>query len=95
MKLKDLLKEGKELDQTIIDKIAGLTDRNNHTEARVELAKALGLTDLEKAYHAINTIHIYLRRGNETNIARNALDKKLFKYAKQKFSNYKEIEKAY
>ena len=91
MKLKDLLKEGKELDQTIIDKIAGLTDRNNHTEARVELAKALGLTDLEKAYHAINTIHIYLRRGNETNIARNALDKKLFAQAKKTYSDYEQI----
>ena len=87
--------EGKDLDQNIIDKIANLTNQNNHTEARVVLAKALGLTDLEKAYHAINTIHIYLRRGNETNIARNALDKKLFKYAKQKFSNYKDIEGAY
>ena len=89
------LTEGKELNQQIIVKIAKLTDQNNHTEARVVLAKALRNKDLEKAYHAINTIHIYLRRANETNIARNALDKKLFKYAKQKFSNYKEISGAF
>ena len=95
IKLKNILTEGKDLDQKIIDKIAKLTDRNNHTEARVLLAKALKNKDLEKAYHAINTIHIYLRRANETNIARNALDKKLFKYAKQKFSNYKEISGAF
>ena len=89
------LTEGKELNKQIIAKIAKLTNYNNHTEARVVLAKALRNKDLEKAYHAINTIHIYLRRANETNIARNALDKKLFKYAKQKFSNYKEISGAF
>ena len=87
--------EGKELDQNIIDKIAGLTDRNNHTQARIELANALGLKDLVSAYEAVDTIHMYLRRANETNVARNALDKKLFQYAKGKFSNYKDIEGAY
>ena len=41
MKLKDLITEAKELDQKIIDKIAKLTHQNHHTEARIELAKAL------------------------------------------------------
>ena len=87
--------EGKDLDQNIIDKIANLTNQNNHTAARIELAKALRLNDLVKAYEAIDVIHMYLRQANETNVARNALDKKLFKYAKGKFSNYKDIEGAY
>ena len=95
MKLRDLITEGKELDQKIIDKIAKLTDQNHHTEARIELAKALRLKDLVKAYEAVDTIHLYLRRANETNVARDALDKKLFKYAKGKFSNYKDIEGSY
>ena len=95
MKLKDLITEAKELDQKIIAKIAKLTDQNHHTEARMELAKALKLKDLVKAYEAVDVIHMYLRRANETNVSRDALDKKLFKYAEQKFSNYKEIYNSY
>ena len=95
VKLKDLITEAKELDQKIIAKIAKLTDQNHHTEARMELAKALKLKDLVKAYEAVDVIHMYLRRANETNVSRDALDKKLFKYAEQKFSNYKEIYNSY
>jgi hypothetical protein len=90
-----VLTEGKELDQKVIDKIAKLTDKNYHTEARIELAKELKLKDLVNAYKAVDTIHMYLRRANETNISRDALDKKLFAYAEQKFSNFKDIEGSY
>ena len=95
MKLKDLITEAKELDQKTISNIAKLTDQNHHTEARIVLAKSCKLKDLVKAYEAVDVIHMYLRRANETNIARDALDKKLFKYAQQKFSNYKEIYNSY
>ena len=95
IKLKDILTEAKELDSKIIKKMAALTDRNHHTEARIELAKALRLKDLVKAYEAVNTIHMYLRRANETNVSRDALDKKLFKYAEQNFSNIDDIHRAF
>ena len=47
IKLKEILTEAKELDSKIIKKMAALTDRNHHTEARIELAKALD-TSLRK-----------------------------------------------
>ena len=95
IKLKDILTEAKELDSKIVKKMAALTDRNYHTEARIELAKALRLKDLVKAYKAVNIIHMYLRQANEIGRAREALDKKLFKYAEQKFSNIDDIHGAF
>ena len=96
MKLKDLITEGKELDQKTIDKIAALTDRNNHTEARIVLAKTLpGSAKIVKAYEAIDTIHMFLGRANETNVARDALDKILFAKAKAVYTNFSGIWGAY
>ena len=87
----DIITEGKELDQKTIDKIAALTDRNNHTEARIVLAKTLGNSaKIVKAYEAIDTIHMFLGRANETNVARDALDKILFNKAKG-YSNFSNI----
>ena len=43
MKLKSLLLEKVDLDQRIVDKIAKLTDINNHNEARIVLAKEMKL----------------------------------------------------
>ena len=48
IKLKDILNEKKELGGAIINKIDRLTDRNNHTMARMELAKVMGNKKLEK-----------------------------------------------
>ena len=48
MKLKDLLVEKVDLDQRIVDKIAKLTDINNHNEARIVLAKEMKLKNLVK-----------------------------------------------
>ena len=42
IKLKNILSEKKDLHQVHIDKIAALTDRNNHTKARMFLAQLVG-----------------------------------------------------
>jgi len=94
IKLKEILTEKKELGGALINKIERLTDVNNHTEARIILAKEVD-KKLEQAYKGLNIVQDYLRRANETNIARNALDKKLFAYAKKKFSDYDSIEGAF
>ena len=94
IKLKEILTEKKELGGALINKIERLTDVNNHTEARIILAKEED-KKLEQAYKGLNIVQDYLRRANETNIARNALDKKLFAYAKKKFSDYDSIERAF
>ena len=94
LKLKKLIMEKKELGGALINKIEQLTDRNAHTEARMTLAKEVD-KNLLKAYEGLNIVQDYLRRANETNIARDALDKKLFAYAKKKFSDYDSIERAF
>jgi hypothetical protein len=98
IKLKNMLvKEGKELDPKIIAKMAKLTDYNNHTEARIVLAKALGSSakKLLKAYEAIDIISTLLGQGNETMHARAAVDKLLFNQAKSAYSNFNDINGAY
>ena len=97
IKFKEILKEGKELDQKIIDKIAKLTDYNNHTEARIVLAKALGSSakKLLKAYEAMNTISALLGQGNEVMHARAAVDKMLFYQAQKTYSNFLDINGAF
>ena len=90
----ELLTEKKELGGALINKIERLTDVNNHTEARILLAKEVD-KKLEQAYKGLNIVQDYLRRANETNIARNALDKKLFALAKTKFSDYDSIAGAF
>ena len=94
IKLKQILTEKKELGGALINKIERLTDVNNHTEARITLAKEVD-KNLWRAYEGLNTVQDYLRRANETNIARDALDKKLSAYAKKKFSDYESIERAF
>ena len=90
----ELLTEKKELGGALINKIERLTDVNNHTEARMTLAKEVD-KNLWKAYEGLNAVQDYLRRANETNIARNALDTKLFALAKKKFSDYDSIAGAF
>ena len=90
----EVLTEKNELGGALINKIEQLTDRNAHTEARMTLAKEVD-KNLWKAYEGLNAVQDYLRRANETNIARDALDKKLFALAKKKFSDYDAIEGAF
>ena len=94
IKLSGLITEKKELGGALINKIERMTDINAHTEARMTLAKEVD-KNLWKAYEGLNAAQNYLRRANETNIVRNVLDKKLFAYAKKKFSDYYSIERAF
>ena len=95
MKLKSLLLEKVDLDQKIIDKIAKLTDINNHNEARIVLAKEMKLKNLVKGYEAIMVLHDMFRQMNEMMAAREKLDKMLMTAAKRKYSNFKDIYNSY
>ena len=81
------ISEKKELGGAIINKIDRMTDANQHTEARMTLAREVD-KKLWKAYEGLNTVQNYLRRANETNLAREALDRKLFAKAKKVYSDY-------
>ena len=87
--------EKSELGGALINKIEQLTDRNNHTEARLTLAKAVGDKKLVQAYEGIDTVHTYLRDMNDLSKARDRLDRKLFAQAKKTFSDYNIIMGAF
>ena len=95
MKLKSLLLEKQELPQNVVNKIAKLTDYNNHNEARLVLAKQMGLKNLVKGYEAIMVLHDMFRQMNEMMAARQKLDKMLMPAAERKYSNYQDIYQAY
>ena len=91
IKLKDILTEKKDLDSKSIQKVAKLTDRNNHTEARLFLAHMSGDKKLTKAYAGLRDVQDYMGRANETNVVRNYLDLRLKDTLSRKFSNFDEI----
>ena len=91
IKLKNILTEKKDLDSTTIQKVAALTDRNNHTESRMLLAKVMGDKKLFTAYKSIQTLQDFIGRANETNVVRNYLDLRLKNALSKKFSNFDEI----
>ena len=92
IKLKQILTEKKELGGAIINTIDRLTDRNNHNEARLELAKQMKLKNLVKAYEALMVLHNTFNQMNELMRAREKLDKDLFKQAKRVYSDYDAIQ---
>ena len=95
IKLKHILSEKKDLHQVHIDKIAALTDRNNHTKARMFLAQMIGDKKLVSMYGHIFELSLYLRDMSKLRDARDRLDKELFRQAERKFSNFKDINSAF
>ena len=93
IKLKNILLEKKELDSKTLQMVARLTDRNNHTESRILLAKAVNDKKLFKAYQGLLVVQDYIGRANETNIPRQYLDLRLKDALSRKFSNFDEIWK--
>ena len=95
IKLKDLypnqasfLMEKKTLGSAYIDSIRMMTDTNNHTRARANLARALGDKRLIKAYEGLMAVEDLLRDASDTSKARMRLDKMLFARSKKVFSNH-------
>ena len=95
IKLSGLITEAKELKQKDIDFIAKLTDRNNHTRSRLELANHIGDKRLIRAYTGLTYVEELLRDSNDTSGARSRLDKMLFYKAKKVFSNFDDVYKAF
>ncbi len=87
--------EKRELGGARIHQIEMATDKNNHTEARLVLARAVGDKKLVQAYEGIDAVHIYLRDMGGLTQARDRLDKKLFAQAKKVFSDYSIIMSAF
>ena len=90
IKLKNILTEAKELDQSYITKAAAMTNRNNHSEARQALARGVKDKKLEQAYRNLQKVADYMGRANETNVTRQYLDLRLKTALQKKFSNWAE-----
>jgi len=96
IKLKDLypnqasfLMEKKELGNAYIEKVRMLTQRNNHTAARLELAKLAGSKQHIKFYQAIMDIEDvvgHLPMGLSK--VRHEMEKPFMNLLKKKFSNF-------
>ena len=95
IKLSKLITEAGELPERDIKLLAKMTDMNNHNEARVHLARAVGNKNLVKSYEAIMVLHSMFNQMNEMMAARTKLDKMLFTQAKRYFSNYDEVQGAF
>jgi len=85
---KKTISEKKELGSAYIDSIRMLTDNNNHTRARAELARQIGDKRVIKAYEGLMYVEDLLRQANETIKARTKLDKILFARSQKVFSNH-------
>ena len=89
VKLKTLLTEKKELGSAYIEKIRMLTDRNNHTMARLELAKLVGSKQHIKFYQAIMDIQDvvgHLPMGLSK--VRHEMEKPFMNLLKKTYSNF-------
>jgi hypothetical protein len=89
VKLKSLLTEKKELGSAYIEKIRMLTQRNNHTMARLELAKLVGSKQHIKFYQGIMDIQDVvgsLPRG--LSMVRNDMEKPFMNLLKKTYSNF-------
>ena len=96
IKLKTLLTEKKELDSKAIKYMRQLTDRNNHTIARYNLALQMTNKKLMKLYSSIIDIQdAYGSLPMDVSKFRMSLEKELFAQAKKMYSNYDEISKAF
>ena len=96
IKLKHILTEKKDLTPSIIADLAKMTDRNNHTAARRDLASHMKNLKFQHIYQSINMIQD--KEGNlPINLRkyRDEVDKKFFALVKRKYGNYNDIHKAF
>ena len=92
IKLKNILLEKKKLDQRFLDDIHKMTQRNNHTLARFQLAKFMGNDKLSKFYAAMEQLNdVFGGYGPELSKLNKKMEKELYKQLVRTYSNYDEI----
>ena len=89
---KQQLNEKKELDSRFIKDIAKMTDRNNHTLARFQLAKYMGNSKLSKFYTAMEQLNdVFGGYGPELSKLNQKMEKELYKAIKKYYLNSAEV----
>ena len=85
---KKQLTEKKELDTRFITQIHMLTQKNNHTLARFQLAKYMGNNKLSKFYAAMEQLNdVFGGYGPELSKLNQKMEKELYKQLKRSYSN--------
>ena len=88
----DTIVEKKEMNPKVIEKIAKLTDRNDHNESLLLLAKELRDKEAVKLLGSIKDMHkVYGHMPQELIGLRNAIYDNLMRQSKDKFDNHKDI----
>ncbi len=92
IKLKDILTEKKDLNPRFIKDIAKMTQRNNHTLARFQLAKYMGNKKLSKFYAAMEQLNdVFGGYGPELSKLNTKMEQELYKSIRKSFLNAEEI----
>ena len=92
IKLKKLLNEKRELPTDGITKIHTLTQRNNHTEARIFLSTMMGNKKLVKFYNAMNDLNdVFGGYGGELSKLNQKMEKELYRQLVRSYKNYDAI----
>ena len=94
IKLKEILTEAKKLDQTHLDKIHKMTQRNDHLGARTYLSYLLGGTKgkLRQYYDAASQINVVFgHTPPELNKLNQRMEKELYKAIKKAYLNSAEV----
>ena len=92
IKLKNILLEKKEFKKPFLDKIKWMTDRNDHTEARIYLSMMLQNKKLVKFYKAMSDLRdVFGGYDGHLNKVNQKMEKELYRQLYRKYSNYDEI----
>ena len=92
IKLKDILTEKKEMPSNGLQKIAKLTDGNNHTEARRLLSSWMGNDKLMSFYEAMGTLNkVFNGFPPELSKLNSKMEKELYKQLLRAYKNYDAI----
>tara|TARA_R100000664_G_C2652838_1_gene72662 strand:- start:230 stop:541 length:312 start_codon:yes stop_codon:yes gene_type:complete len=89
---KQQLNEKKDLDSKYVKQVAQMTDRNNHTEARLLLSKMMKNKKLERFYKAMLELNDILG-GYPPPLSKvmSEMDKDLYRNLIRNYKNYDEI----
>tara|TARA_A100001201_G_scaffold127417_1_gene112160 strand:+ start:196 stop:648 length:453 start_codon:yes stop_codon:yes gene_type:complete len=89
------LTEKKELDSKEVKYIATMTDRNNHTEARIILSKLMKWKMGEKFYKAMEQLRdVFNGYGPELSKLNQKMEKELYRQLLRTYKNYDDIYNA-
>ena len=95
-KFEQEMSEAKELDQKVIDKIAQMTDRNDHNASVILLARMMKEMKVVKMMELLVQMHKANGSMSSDMIAiRTGMYQELMKKAKRQYSNYNDLYKAF